>query len=112
MDDKLKIGNNIFCCNGAIVVGDRYYRMIYSFMLISVPSFICFYITLIGWDSNSKANLVIILLFMTFFYILAIIFLLMSGARDPGIFPRRIPFNFYPYYDDRKTVRLNIKPEF
>ena len=98
-----KIGNNkIICCNKCFV-GRKYYHILISFILLSLPTSI-FISALI--KINTKLIIFFIILVLII-YIPIIIFLLLGGCSDPGILERN---NEYAYYDNRKSViKVNIQ---
>ena len=98
-----KIGNNkIICCNKCFV-GKKYYHILISFILLSLPTSI-FISALAKIDSKLIILFIIIVLII---YIPIVIFLLLGGCSDPGILERN---NEYAYYDNRKSViKVNIQ---
>ena len=102
-DDPKKIyGKNKFCCNYLGVTGSKFYHMIYSFFLISIP-YSGMLIILIY-----KKNIVSIsfpIIFTSFFYIIEIFAGLLGGCTDPGILPRQgDDFYYNPNKPLLKTV--------
>ena len=102
-DDPKKIyGKNKFCCNYLGVTGSKFYHMIYSFFLISIP-YSGMLIILIY-----KKNIVSItfpIVFTSIFYIIEIIAGLLGGCTDPGILPRQgDDFYYNPNRPLLKTV--------
>ena len=98
-----KIGNNKFICNNKIILGNKYYNMIISFILITIPT-ILFIITMFFIYNHSSIPLAIVCIIL---YILIIICLLIGGCSDPGLVERN---NEYAFYDNRKSaIKMNIK---
>ena len=102
-DDPKKIyGKNKFFCNYLGVTGSKFYHMIYSFFLISIP-YSGMLIILIY-----KKNIVSItfpIVFTSIFYIIEIIAGLLGGCTDPGILPRQgDDFYYNPNRPLLKTV--------
>ena len=102
-DPNRKVGNNKFICNNKLIVGNKYYHMILSSILISIPT-IVFISIMIKINTPSTIALSITTIII---YIPIIIFLFMGGCSDPGLVERN---NEYAFYDNRKSViKLNIK---
>jgi hypothetical protein len=98
-----KIGNNKIICNNKFLIGNKYYHIIMSFILITIPV-ILYIFTMIKIFSSSS----IILAIVSFvFYIPIITFLFIGACSDPGLVERN---NEYAFYDNRKSViKMNIK---
>ena len=98
-----KIGNNKFICNNKIILGNKYYNMILSGILITIPT-ILFIIAMLYINKHSSIPLATVCILL---YILIIICFLMGGCSDPGLVERN---NEYAFYDNRKSViKMNIK---
>ena len=103
MNLMAKLGNNKILCGNRLFVGKKYYHMLFSFILISLPTSI-FISALIKIEGKSKIVLIIIIIII---YIPIVICLLRGGCSDPGIIERN---NEYAYYDNRKSViKINIR---
>ena len=98
-----KIGNNkIICCNN-FIVGNKYYHILITFILLSLPTSV-FISALI--KINTKLIIFFIILIIVI-YIPIIIFLLLGGCSDPGIIERN---NEYAFYNNRKSViKVNVQ---
>ena len=98
-----KIGNNKIICGNRFFVGKKYYHLLISFILLSLPT--SFYISALI-KINTKSILFFIILVLII-YIPILFFLLLGGCNDPGILERN---NEYAYYDNRKSViKVNIQ---
>ena len=98
-----KIGNNKIICNNKLLLGNKYYHIIISFILITIPA-ILYIFTMFKIFSSSSITLAIITIV---FYIPIITFLFIGACSDPGLVERN---NEYAFYDNRKSViKMNIK---
>ena len=98
-----KIGNNKIICNNKLLLGNKYYHIIISFILITIPV-ILYIFTMYKIFSSSSIILAII---SFIFYIPIITFLFIGACSDPGLVERN---NEYAFYDNRKSViKMNIK---
>ena len=98
-----KIGNNKIICNNKFLIGKKYYHIILSFILITIPV-ILYIFTMYKIFSSSSIILAII---SFIFYIPIITFLFIGACSDPGLVERN---NEYAFYDNRKSViKMNIK---
>ena len=103
MNFLAKIGNNKIICGNKCFVGKKYYHILISFVLLSLPTSL-FISALI--KINTKSIIVFIIL-VIIIYIPILIFLLLGGCTDPGILERN---NEYAYYDNRKSlIKVNIQ---
>ena len=103
MNFSQKIGNNKIICGNRFLVGKKYYHIIFSILLLSLPTGI-YLSALIKISTPSTIFFIIITLIL---YIFIFIFLLIGGCSDPGILERN---NDYAFYDNRKSViKLNIQ---
>ena len=102
-DDPKKIyGKNKFCCNYLGVTGSKFYHMIYSFFLISIP-YSGMLIILIY--NKNIVSITFPIVFTSIFYIIEIIAGLLGGCTDPGILPRQgDDFYYNPNRPLLKTV--------
>ena len=98
-----RIGNNKIICGNRFFVGKKYYHILISFILLSLPTAI-YISTLI--KINTKSIIVFIILILIL-YIPILVFLILGGCNDPGVLERN---NEYAYYDNRKSViKINIQ---
>ena len=98
-----KIGNNKIICNNKLLLGNKYYHIIISFILITIPA-ILYIFTMLKIFSSSSITLALITIV---FYIPIITFLFIGACSDPGLVERN---NEYAFYDNRKSViKMNIK---
>ena len=98
-----KIGNNKIICGNKFFVGNKYYHIFISLILLVLPTSIFISILV---KINTKLSISILVL-MIIFFIPIIVFLFLGGCSDPGILERN---NEYAYYDNRKSVlKLNIQ---
>ena len=98
-----RIGNNKILCGNRFLVGKKYYHIIFSILLLSLPTSI--YISaMIKINSPSSIFFIVLNLIL---YIIIFLFLLIGGCSDPGILERN---NEFAYYENRKSViKLNIQ---
>ena len=98
-----RIGNNKIICNNKLLLGNKYYHIIISFILITIPV-ILYIFTMFKIFTFSSIILAIISII---FYFPIIIFLFIGACSDPGLVERN---NEYAFYDNRKSViKMNIK---
>ena len=98
-----KIGNNKIICGNKFFVGNKYYHIFISLILLILPTSVFISILV---KINTKLSYFFLIL-MIIFFIPIIIFLFLGGCSDPGILERN---NEYAYYDNRKSVlKLNIQ---
>ena len=102
-DDPKKIyGKNKFCCNYLGVTGSKFYHMIYSFLLISIP-YLGMLIILIY--NKNIVSITFPIVINSFFYIIENFAGLLGGCTDPGILPRQgEDFYYNPSKPLLKTV--------
>ena len=103
LNEPQRIGNNKFFCDNKILVGNKYYHLIYSFIFLSLPT--SFYIScMIKINTASSIFLLVLVLIL---FIPIIYGLLKGGTKDPGIIERN---NEYAMYNNKKsTIKVNIK---
>ena len=97
-----RIGNNKIFCNGKLIAGEKYYHMVYSFIILTTPEilFISVMIKLITYKSS-----IVMLIITLLIYIISIVLLLLGGLTEPGIVERN---NELALYDNKKTqIKLN-----
>ena len=92
-----RIGNNKFLCNNKILVGNKYYHLLYSFLFLSLPTSV-FISSMIKINTGSSIALTVIILIL---YIPIIFGLLKGGTRDPGIIERN---HEYSSYNNKKLL--------
>jgi len=98
-----KIGNNKIICGNKFLVGKKYYHIIFSILLLTLPTGI-YISSMIKINSVSTIFFIIINILL---YILIFIFLLIGGCSDPGILERN---NEFAFYDNRKSIiKVNIQ---
>ena len=103
MNILAKIGNNKIICGNKLFVGKKYYHILISFILLSLPTSL-FISALIKINTNSIIFFIILVLIL---YIPILVFLTLGGCSDPGILERN---NEYAYYDNRKSlIKVNIQ---
>ena len=98
-----KIGNNKILCGNKFLVGNKYYHIIFSILLLTLPTGI--YISaMIKINIPSSIFFIVLNLLI---YAAILIFLLIGGCSDPGILERNNEFSFY---ENRKSViKMNIQ---
>ena len=98
-----KIGNNKVLCGNKFLVGKKYYHIIFSILLLTLPTGI-YISSMIKINTVSTIFFIIINILL---YILIFIFLLIGGCSDPGIVERN---NEFAFYDNRKSIiKVNIQ---
>ena len=86
-DDPKKIfGKNRFFCDYLGVTGSKFYHMIYSFLLISIP-YSGMLIILIY--TKNIISITFPVIFTSILYIIEIVAVILGGCTDPGILPRQ-----------------------
>ena len=97
-----RIGNNKIFCNGKLIAGEKYYHMIYSFLILTVPE-IFFILVMIKIKEYNSA--IVMLAITLLIYILCILFLILGGLTEPGIIERN---NEFALYDNKKCqIKVN-----
>jgi len=97
-------GNNILWCNNFSISGKKYYKMIISFILYTIPFSISFSILIKIHDNKSSYFPISII---TFFWIISIITTILGGFTDPGILNRQNQ-NFY-YTTNRPQIKYVLR---
>ena len=98
-----KIGNNKILCGNRFIVGQKYYHIIFSILLLSLPTSI--YISAMIVINVPSSIFFSVLNFII--YLAVFIFLLIGGCSDPGILERN---NEYSFYENRKSmIKMNIQ---
>ena len=84
-------GNNYLCCCNRFIVGKKFYRIFYSFILVTSP-YLLFIIILL----KEKENLSIIYPFIitSILYIFEFVSIFLGAFSDPGILARQ-PIDYY-----------------
>ena len=86
-DDPKKIyGKNKFFCDGLGVMGSKFYHMIYSLLLISIPY--SGMITILVYTKNI-ISITFPIIFLSILHIIEIVAGILGGCTDPGIMPRQ-----------------------
>ena len=93
--------NKILCCK-KIVVGEKYYTMLLTFFIFSLPYIISIIFFLKVGPLDLYKNIIYIII-SSILYIIHVYSLLKGGCTDPGILPRQ---NRDLYYE---TVRTNMR---
>ena len=103
IDLTQRIGNNSLLCNKKIIVGNKYYHIIISILLITFPTLI-FLWTMFEISSTSSKCISSISIII---YIVIIILLFLGGCYEPGIIERN---NEFAFYENRKcSIKINNK---
>ena len=90
-------GNNKLWCERTLITGKKYYMMLVSFLIMSIP-YVLSLIVLV----NIKSYYMIAIL--SIFYGISIFVLIKGGCTDPGIIPRQMGSNEF----HRKKSDFNI----
>ena len=93
--------NKILCCK-KIVVGEKYYTMLLTFFIFSLPYIISIIFFIKVGPLDLYKNIIYIII-SSILYIIHVYSLLKGGCTDPGILPRQ---NRDLYYE---TVRTNMR---
>ena len=102
MEQKRIYGlNKIICCK-KIILGEKYYSMLLSFFIFSLPYIISIIFFLKSGPLELYQNIIYIII-SSILYIIHIYSMLKGGCSDPGILPRQ---NKDLYYE---TVRTNMR---
>lgn len=90
------IGNNKLFCNNTLITGKRFYNMFFSSLLILTPTVLLFYLTIgihntkpLHSANPASASTAIILILNILLCSTVILFVFLSGCKDPGILARR-----------------------
>ena len=98
-----RIGNNEIICGNRFIVGKKYYHIIFSVLLLTLPTSI-YISSLIKINTPSSIFFIVLIIIL---YIFILIFLFKGACTDPGILERN---NEYTFYDNRKNVlKMNIQ---
>ena len=95
-------GNNKIWCNTKIITGSKYYNMLLTFFLYSIPYILSIIFFLKLGPLESYINIIYICI-SSILYIIHIYAMIRGGCTDPGILPRQ---NSDLYYT---TSRTNMK---
>ena len=104
-DNPLKIYGKIkLWCNFFFLTGKKYYRMLLTFFLVSLP-----YLVMLVILIKILANLSIIfpIIVTTILYIIEVFSIIMGGCTDPGILPRQ--GKDYLYDTKRPSLKYVIR---
>ena len=96
--DKI-YGNNRIWCKMRIITGSKYYKMLLTFFLYSIPYFLSIIFFLKLGPLKLYINIIYILI-SSILYIIHIYAMLKGGCTDPGILPRQ---NSDLYYTTNRT---------
>ena len=96
-------GNNKIWCNYHGVTGTKYYKILFSFIIVTIP-----YILLLSILISSRNNLSISfsITISSLFYIIILISLIRSGCSDPGILHKQE--RDYNYLPRKNFVKMRI----
>ena len=97
-------GNNILWCNNYSISGNKFYKMIISFLLYTAPFSISFSILIKIHDNKSSY---IPLSILTFFWLISVLTTIFGGFTDPGILNRQNQ-NFY-YTTNRPQIKYVLR---
>ena len=97
-------GNNILWCNNYSISGNKFYKMIISFLLYTAPFSISFSILIKIHDNKSSY---IPLSILTFFWLISVLTTILGGFTDPGILNRQNQ-NFY-YTTNRPQIKYVLR---
>jgi hypothetical protein len=70
----------------SINLRQKYYHMIISTILVSIPTAINIFVYVMCFDIIGYSISVIL---MIYFYLVSLVYLFLAGASDPGIFERK-----------------------
>ena len=99
--DKIYRSNKIIC-NNKIIVGEKYYAMLLTFFLYTIP----FILTIIFFIKLGPLQLyknIIYIIISSILYVIHIYAILKGGCTDPGILPRQNQDSYY------ETNRVNMR---
>ena len=105
MEEEKIYGRNKIICFKKIIVGERYYAMLLSFFIISLPFIVSIFFFLKFGPLESYQNIIYIII-SSILYIIHIYSLLKGGCIDPGILPRQNKDIFY--ISERISMRYKI----
>jgi hypothetical protein len=99
--DKI-YGENKIICNNKIIVGEKYYAMLLTFFIYTIP----FILTIIFFIKLGPLQLyknIIYIIISSILYVIHIYAMLKGGCTDPGILPRQNQDSYY------ETNRVNMR---
>ena len=99
--DKIDGANKILC-NNKIIVGEKYYAMLLTFFIYTIP----FILTIIFFIKLGPLQLyknIIYIIISSILYVIHIYAMLKGGCTDPGILPRQNQDSYY------ETNRVNMR---
>ena len=99
--DKI-YGQNILLCNKKILVGEKYYAMLMTFFIFSLPYITSIIFFLKSGPLGLFQNIIYIMI-SSLLYIIHIYSMLKGGCTDPGILPRQLKDIYY------ETNRINLR---
>ena len=85
-------GHNHLWCNLLGITGEKYYHMIYAFILYSVPFYLMIIILII---ERKNLSIIFPIIILSFFYVIQILSTILGGCSDPGILPRQKQDYYY-----------------
>ena len=95
-------GQNKIICNNKLILGEKYYAILMTFFMFSIPYFLSIIIIIKSSALNLSQNLIYIII-SSILYIIHIYSMIKGGTTDPGILPRQ---NKDAYYE---TKRANMR---
>jgi hypothetical protein len=98
LDLSKEYGNNKLWCSKTILTGIKYYNMIFSFIIYSIPYILMLSILIKTHDNKSPIFPIII---TSILYILTIFAMFRGGCTEPGILTRQ---NKHYYYSTNKPI--------
>ena len=99
-------GNNIIWFNNKIVTGKKYYNMIITFVLVSIP-IILHLITQIEILHKNIPLYSITIIITILLYLIQIFLMIKGGCTDPGILPKQSQDFFYSPKKNKINCILN-----
>jgi len=101
-----KIGNNVTFCDGQVLVGQKYYHMIFTATTITLFVIAKFILISMAFSSGAMIALEALL---GAIYVSVIYFLFRAGSTDPGIFERRYDYAIRFLEEKKCNFRIVIQ---
>lgn len=93
------IGNNKIWCWESLITGRNYFAMIFSSLLILVPTILLVFVILNASEVYSNTAKIILVIIIGISSITGILFVFLAGCTDPGILKRKVDYNIRRKFD-------------
>jgi len=99
-------GNNRIWCNNKILSGEKFYNMLFTFFLYSIP-YILSIIFFLKLGPLSLYKNIIYIIISSILYVIHVFTMLKGGFTDPGILPRQNSDLYYTTGRTNMRYRIN-----